>query len=52
MAADQKDADIVLVPEANYKEAKKQQKENGYKFTLISVKTFDDAIEKLKQETK
>lgn len=50
MAADKKDADIVLVPVANYEEAKKEKKENNYKFTLISVKTFDEALEKLKNE--
>lgn len=43
-------ADIVLVPEANYKEALKEQKEKGYKFKLISVTSFDDALNKLRNK--
>lgn len=48
MAAGKKKADIVLVPKANYKEALNEKKKNNYKFKLISVDNFDDAIEKLK----
>lgn len=48
MAADRKDADIVFVPEGNYEEAKKQSLTKDYKFKLVSVKTFDDAINYLK----
>lgn len=45
--ANKKDADIVIVPYENYEEAKKVKEENNYEFNLISVKTFDEAIEKL-----
>lgn len=44
MAANRKNADIVFVPEGNYKEASKLVKEKDYKFKLFSVKTFDDAV--------
>ncbi|MGM9878691.1 MAG: S16 family serine protease [Bacilli bacterium] len=47
MAANSKKADIVFVPEANYKEAKKIKDEKKYNFELVSVSTFDDAIEYL-----
>ena len=45
--ANSKKADIVLVPEGNHKEALKVKKENNYNFELISVKSFNDALEKL-----
>ena len=41
-------ADIVLVPEENCKEALKEKEANDYKFALIKIKTFDDAVEKLR----
>ena len=41
-------ADIVLVPKDNYDEAKKEKRNNNYKFKLISISTFDEALEKLK----
>lgn len=42
-------ADIFLVPEGeNYEEAKKIIEENNYDLKLISVNTFDEALEKLK----
>ncbi len=44
MAAKRKKADIVFVPSDNYKEAKEEVKKKGYKFKLVPVKTFDDAI--------
>lgn len=47
MAANSKKADIVFVPEANYKEAKKIKDEKKYDFELVSVSTFDDAVEYL-----
>ena len=40
-------ADIVLVPYENYKEALKVRNEYGYKFKLIKVKSFDEALNKL-----
>lgn len=46
--AEKKNADIVLVPEGNYKEALKVKKDKQYKFKLIKVKNFDEAIKKLK----
>ena len=41
-------ADIVLVPEENYKESLKELNKHKYKFKLIGVKTFDEALDKLK----
>ena len=46
--ASKEKADIVLVPDSNYKEALKEKNKNKYKFKLISVKSFDEALEKLK----
>lgn len=43
-AASRKKAEIVFVPSANYEEAKKLYDENEYSFKLVSVKTFDEAI--------
>jgi len=40
--------DIVLVPSANYKEALKTKEENNYDLEIVSVKTFEDAINYLK----
>lgn len=51
MAADKKDADIVLVPSGNYLEALKYKKKNNYKFKLVKVNTFDDAISALDKIT-
>lgn len=47
MAADKEKADIVLVPYNNYQEAKEIKDKEGYNFTLFSVKTFAEALEKL-----
>ena len=47
-AADSKKADIVFVPKDNYKEAKREYDKNNYKFKLIPVRTFDDAVNYLK----
>lgn len=44
MAANNKKADIVFVPEANYKEAKKIKDKEKYNFSLVKVSTFDDAL--------
>ena len=44
IAASRKKADIVFVPSANYEEALGLVKKNNYKFKLVSVSTFDDAI--------
>lgn len=45
--ASKNNAEVVIVPFDNYKEAKKIKDEKGYDFILISVKTFDEALEKL-----
>ncbi len=43
-------ADIFLVANGrNYKEALKEKKKNKYKIKIIGVKTFEDALEKLKK---
>ncbi|MDO4369123.1 MAG: S16 family serine protease [bacterium] len=44
MAANRKKADVVFVPIGNYKEAKEIYDEKDYDFDLISVSTFDEAI--------
>lgn len=49
MAANKKKADLVFVPFNNYEEAKKEYDEKGYKFDLVAVKTFDDAVKYLKE---
>lgn len=41
-------ADIFFVPEKNYEEAKKVYKDNNFTFSLVMVKTFDDALNYLK----
>ena len=43
------DADIFMCPEGNYEEAKKVAEDKDYDITIISVKTFDEAIKKLKE---
>lgn len=47
IGAVKKKADIMLVPEENYKEAIKIKKKKKYKIKIISVDSFDDAVEKL-----
>ena len=42
-------ADIVFIPEENYKEAKEIYDKKKYKFDLVPVKTFKDAVEYLKK---
>ena len=44
MGAAKEKADIFLVPEANYKEAKKVKKEKGYTLDIIPVETFEEAL--------
>ena len=50
MAAAKKKADIVFVPYDNYKEAKGLYDKNNYKFDLVAVKTFDEAVNYLKEK--
>ncbi len=50
MAASRKKADIVFVPYDNYKEAKSLYDKNNYKFDLVAVKTFDEAVDYLKEK--
>lgn len=47
MAANKKNADVVFVPKGNYKEAKKYKDKEKYDFALVSVSTFDEAVEYL-----
>ena len=47
MAADNENADVVLVPYDNYQEAKSLKEQENYDFALFSVRTFDEALEKL-----
>lgn len=42
-------AEIFICPEENYEEALEVAKEKDYDITIISVKTFEEAIEKLAQ---
>ena len=49
MGAVKNKMDVVLVPESNYEEAMEVKKEKNYNIKIVSVKTFDDAIEYLKK---
>ena len=49
MAANKKNADIVFVPKGNYKEAKKYKDKEKYDFDLVSVSTFDEAVDYLRK---
>ncbi|MBE6154011.1 MAG: PDZ domain-containing protein [Firmicutes bacterium] len=49
MGAVKNDADIFMCPEENYEEAMKVAKEKDYNIKIISVKTFDEALQKLSQ---
>ena len=50
MGAVEGEADIFLVPDGeNYKEAIKFKKKKGYKIKIIPIKTFNEALEKLKK---
>ena len=40
---------IFIVPEENYEDAIKVKEENKYDINVISVSTFDDALNKLKE---
>ena len=42
--------DVVLVPEGNYEEALEVKKEKNYDIEIVSIKTFNDAIEYLKNK--
>lgn len=44
------DADIFIVPTANYKEAIKLKNENNYNIEIIEADTLENVIEKLKQK--
>ena len=48
MGAHKNNMDIVLVPAANYKEAIKIKNKKNYKMKIVKIKTFNDAIEYLK----
>ena len=48
MGAAKEKVALVLVPEDNYKEAIKVKKKNKYKMKIIKVKTFNDAINYLR----
>ena len=47
MGAVNDDMDVVLVPSANYQEAKELVEERDYDIEIIEIKTFNDAIEYL-----
>ncbi len=47
MGAEDNDADIFFVPEANYEEAIKVKNDKKYKIDVVKVKTLHDAIEYL-----
>lgn len=48
MGAYRNHMDVILVPSANYKEAMEVKKKKGYDIEIVEVKTFDDAINYLK----
>lgn len=43
-----KKSEVFICPEENYKEALKEKEKNKYDIKIIKVKTFDEAIEKIK----
>lgn len=47
MGANNDKMDIVLVPDANYEEAKKVVEDNNYKLKLVKINTFEEAIDYL-----
>ena len=49
MGAVKSKADIFIVPYDNYQEAEQVKKDNNYNIKIIPVKTFDDAVNKLKE---
>ena len=49
MGAVKNKMDVVLVPEGNYEEAVEVKKEKNYDIEIVSIKTFNDAIEYLKK---
>jgi len=48
MGAIKNDIDIVFVPSGNYEEAMDTKKSNGYDIEIVSIDTFDDVINYLK----
>ncbi len=48
IGAVKKGAEVFICPEENYEEAKKIKKEKNYKIKIISAKTFDEVLSKLK----
>lgn len=42
-------ADVFICPEENYEEALKVAKDKDYNIKIVSAKTFDEALEKLKE---
>ena len=48
MGAYRNHMDVVLVPSANYKEAKKVVKEKNYDMEVVEIKTFEEAIQYLR----
>lgn len=48
LGASKKGADIFICPKKNYREALKVKKEHNLKLEIYGVKTFDEAISKLK----
>lgn len=50
MGAVKNKMDVVLVPEGNYEEALEVKKEKKYDIEIVSIKTFNDAIEYLKNK--
>ena len=50
MGAVKNKMDVVLVPEGNYEEALEVKEEKSYDIEIVSIKTFNDAIEYLKNK--
>ena len=48
IGAVKKGAEVFICPEENYEEANKIKKEKNYKIKIISAKTFDEVLSKLK----
>ena len=48
MGAAKKNIDIVLVPQNNYEEALQTKKDNNYDLEIVSINTFQEAIDYLR----
>ena len=51
MGAVKNKMDLILVPEANYQEALRVKKDFNYDIPIVPVKTFEEALNYLKENS-